>query len=83
VVQGSPEQVQPERGDVGRGVAGCPKLAIEPFRLPWRGQPRELLQREKSGCASHALHILEGIAAEGRNWIDRVPPAATDNSLAQ
>jgi hypothetical protein len=32
---------------------------------------------------THALHILEGIAAEGRNWIDRVPPAATDNTLAQ
>ena len=23
---------------------------------------------------SHALHILEGIAAEGRDWIDRDPP---------
>lgn len=29
---------------------------------------------------THTLHILEGIAAEGRNWIDRVPPAATDNT---
>jgi hypothetical protein len=30
---------------------------------------------------THTLHILEGIAAEGRNWIDRVPPTTTDNTL--
>jgi hypothetical protein len=32
---------------------------------------------------AHALHILEGIAAEGRNWIDRIPSVSTDNTLAQ